>query len=201
MDTRSKIRQQLEAQARQQSKQQSQPNVEVNNSTVQKGVSSKANLKSEIKDKESIQNDDKFNVMEAKPRFSKGRTALNERQQDVVNAIMKSDGLYEPSTEALANTSIMLKQVYGLSMSNYKGGKELVYKKSSISVYAGRPISIPVRVSIPGTFIEFTIDKKASEFDFGILAVPDKGYAVNVKVNLLFLLLEPNKILYICRLD
>jgi hypothetical protein len=191
MDTKSKNRLQLEAQARQRSKQQSLRNgtlhSEVNNETVGKGVSSKATTttRSEVIE-ERTQKDDKPNRLQAEPRLQ-GRTVLNEKQKVVADAIMKSDGSYKPSVEALVDTSMLLKQVCGPSISNYKGSKELLHKKSNVSVYVGRTESIPVRVSTPGTFVEFSINKKASEFDFGILAVPDNGYAVDVKVNMLLL--------------
>jgi hypothetical protein len=191
MDTKSKNRLQLEAQARQRSKQQSLRNgtlhSEVNNETVGKGVSSKATTttRSEVIE-ERTQKDDKPNRLQAEPRLQ-GRTVLNEKQKVVADAIMKSDGSYKPSVEALVDTSMLLKQVCGPSISNYKGSKELLHKKSNVSVYVGRAESIPVRVSTPGTFVEFSINKKASEFDFGILAVPDNGYAVDVKVNMLLL--------------
>merc|ERR1712238_356509 len=186
IDTKSQNRQQLEAQARQRSKQQSPRNgrnrSEVKDDTVRKGVSSKAAIRSGLIEEEHIQKDVKQNQLQAESRFLKGRTALNEQQKAVADAIMKLDSSYKPSADALANTSMMLKQVYGSSISNYKGSKELLHKKSNVSVYAGRPLSIPVRVPTHPTYVEFLISKNTGEFfDFGILAVPDKGYAVDVK--------------------
>jgi hypothetical protein len=110
------------------------------------------------------------------------QTGETKQQKEVANAIMKSDGSYQPSANALADTSRMLKEVCGFSLSDYKGSKEFLHKKSNVSVYVGRALSIPVRVSTPGSFIEFSITKKASEFDLAILAVPDRGYAVDIKV-------------------
>jgi len=186
IDTKSQNRQQLEAQARQRSKQQSPRNgrnrSEVKDDTVRKGVSSKAAIRSGMTEEEHFQKDVKQNQLQAESRFLKGRTALNEQQKAVADAIMKLDSSYKPSADALANTSMMLTQVYGSSISNYKGSKELLHKKSNVSVYAGRPLSIPVRVPTHPTYVEFLISKNTGEFfDFGILAVPDKGYAVDVK--------------------
>merc|ERR1712238_402701 len=178
---RLRTRQQFEAQARQRSKQQSPRNgrnrSEVKDDTVRKGVSSKAAIRSGLIEEEHIQKDVKQNQLQAESRFLKGRTALNEQQKAVADAIMKLDSSYKPSADALANTSMMLTQVYGSSISNYKGSKELLHKKSNVSVYAGRPLSIPVRVPTHPTYVEFLISKNTGEFfDFGILAVPDKGY-------------------------
>jgi len=185
IDTKSQNRQQLEAQARQRSKQQSPRNgrnrSEVKDDTVRKGVSSKAAIRSGMIEEEHIQKDVKQNQLQAESRFLKGRTALNEQQKIMADAIMKLNSSYKPSADALANTSMMLKQVYGSSISNYKGSKELLHKKSNVSVYAGRPLSIPVRVPTHPTYVEFSISKKTGDFFFGVLAVPDKGYAVDVK--------------------
>ena len=191
MDPKSKNRLELEAQARQRSKQQSLRNgtlrSEVNSDTVGKGVSSKATTTTRsVVIEEHTQRDDKPNRLQTEPQLQ-GRIVLNEQQKVVADAVMKIDGSYKPCVEALVDTSMMLKQVCGTSITNYKGSKELLHKKSNVSVYVGRTESIPVRVSTPGTFVEFSINKKASEFDFGILAVPDNGYAVDVKVNMLLL--------------
>jgi len=80
-------------------------------------------------EEEHIQKDVKQNQLQAESRFLKGRTALNEQQKAVTDAIMKHDGSYKPSAEALANTPMMLNQVYGSSISNYKGSKEFLHKK------------------------------------------------------------------------
>jgi len=109
------------------------------------------------------------------------QTGLTRQQKEVAEAIMKTDGSYKPSPETLANTPRMLKEVFGFPLSDYKGSKEFLQKKSNVSVYVGRALSVPVRVTTPGTFVEFSIRKKASEFDLGLLVVPDKGYPIDVK--------------------
>ena len=158
---------QIEAQARQRSKQQSQRNERI--------YTDKKDLKSAVK--QSLPKES-----EIQPPLSP-ETNSNEQQEEVANAIIKSDGSYQPSVDALTNTSRLLKDVCGFSLSDYKGRKESLYKKSNVSVYVGRTLSIPVRVSTPGSFVEFSIKRIGSEFDFAILAVPDKGYAVDIKVS------------------
>ena len=206
MDTRIK-KKQLESQARKRSKQQYQQNgrigTETNNNATRKRVTLQPTPKVKEEEKEIIQQhqrnervDTEINNSATKEDLSLkyvGQTVLNEQDQVVANAIMKADGSsYKPTTEAMGNTSIMLRQVFGTGLSNYKGKKEFLHKKNKVRVHAGRPLHIPIRVSIPGSVIELSIEKISSDFHFGILAVPDKGMPVNVKVrNLyLFLLLE-----------
>jgi hypothetical protein len=166
-------RKQLEAQARQRSKQQSrrtervQPDQRDSRKTLKNITPEPATSAAVVEESEK------------QLPLAPGRT---KQQSEVVNAILKSDGSYQPSAKALADTSRMLKEVCGISLSDYKGSKEFLTKKSNVSVYVGRPLSIPVRVTTPGSLVEFSIVKKASEFDLSILAVPDKGYAIDIKV-------------------
>lgn len=195
MDTRIK-KKQLESQARKRSKQQYQQNgrigTETNNNATRKRVTLQPTPKVKEEEKEIIQRhqrnervDTEINNSATKEDLSLkyvGQTVLNEQDQVVANAIMKADGSsYKPTTEAMGNTSIMLRQVFGTGLSNYKGKKEFLHKKNKVRVHAGRPLHIPIRVSIPGSVIELSIEKISSEFHFGILAVPDKGMPVNVK--------------------
>eukprot|EP00536_Pseudo-nitzschia_multiseries_P002938 jgi/Psemu1/252171/estExt_Genewise1Plus.C_420001 len=160
-------RKQLEAQARQRSKQQSIRNERVNS-------------------------DQNFNTerRQTVPKVSKNTVVVGDpvrkqteaqQQKEIAEAILRTDGNYKPSSAALANTSRMLKEICGFNLSDYKGGKEFIHKKSNVSVYVGRALSVPIRVTTPGSFVEFSIRKKGSDFDFGLLVVPDKGNPIDVK--------------------
>merc|ERR1711935_522613 len=86
---------------------------------------------------------------------------VTKQEMEVANAIIRSGGSYQPSPESFLDTSRMLDEVRGFSLFDYKGKKEFVHKKSNVSVYVGRSLSIPVRVTIPGSFVEFSILKKS----------------------------------------
>mmetsp|Transcript_8744 Transcript_8744/g.20871 ORF Transcript_8744/g.20871 Transcript_8744/m.20871 type:complete len:408 (+) Transcript_8744:986-2209(+) len=176
---------QLEAQARLRSKQQFIRNErlysEKNDIASSKGVAFDAAAVRANTIDEPVRRDQMAqHALDSESRFPQ-QVGMTKQQKEVASAVMKSDGSYEPSEQALAKTSMMLKEVCGLSLSEYKGSKEFLYRKSNVSVYVGRALSIPVRITTPGSFVEFSINKKGSEFDFAILAVPDKGYPVDLK--------------------
>ncbi len=181
--TMSDKRKKLEAQARQRSKQQYRRSDKMQ--TEQKGSVNQKRIVPDSATRASV-------IVEKKepetlvPVVSERQSSQTKQQQDIADVIMKSDGSYQPSPKALADTARMLKEVRGFSLSDYSGSKEFIHKKSNVSVYVGRTLSIPVRVSTPGSFIEFSIAKKASDFDMTILAVPDKGYAFDIKVRQFF---------------
>ncbi|VEU40826.1 unnamed protein product [Pseudo-nitzschia multistriata] len=177
-------RKQLEAQARQRSKQQSIRNERLKvdqkvNSSSQRIIPEASNRVVVVEDR--VRKDPEQQTYLQPESRLKEQKGLAKRQKEVADAIMKTDGSYKPSTESFANTSRMLKEVCGFPLSDYKGSKQFVHKKTNMGVYVGRTLSVPVRVSTPGTFVEFSINKKASEFDFGVKVVPDKGYAIDIK--------------------
>lgn len=177
-------RKHLEAQARQRSKQQSRINEKLHSEQTEKMNNNHITPDPAMRTaslEERTRIDPETQVPLTPETHSHEQTGETKQQNEVANAIMKSDGSYQPSAKALTDTSRMLKEVCGFSLSDYKGSKEFLHKKSNVSVYVGRALSIPVRVSTPGSFIEFSITKKSSEFDLAILAVPDKGYAVDIK--------------------
>jgi len=174
-------RQQLQAQARQRSKQQSlrtdQKSTDQKNNFVRKRVLFEGDTRDGVVEDSEKKMKENQPLLQAKQEG----TGLSRHHETVSDAIIISLGLYKPSADALANTSKMLEQVCGPSLSNYKGKKEFFFAKRNVRLYTGRPLSIPVKVSTPGTLVEFSIDKKASEFDFGISVVPDQGYAEDIK--------------------
>ena len=177
-------RKQLEIQARQRAKQQFRQNDKFN---VQKKETTNGqriepdSVKKSPPKVEDTESQDNLSLA-----YPTQQTGESKQQQDIAEAVMRTDGSYRPSAKALSDTARMMKEVEGFSLSDYNGSKEFINKKSNVSVYVGRTLSVPVRVSTPGSFIEFSITRKASDFDMTILAVPDKGYAFDIKVNILF---------------
>ena len=177
-------RKQLEIQARQRAKQQFRRNDKFN---VQKKETTNGqriepdSVKKAPSKVEDTESQDNLSLA-----YPTRQTGESKQQQDIAEAVMRTDGSYRPSAKALSDTARMMKEVEGFSLSDYNGSKEFINKKSNVSVYVGRTLSVPVRVSTPGSFIEFSITRKASDFDMTILAVPDKGYAFDIKVSILF---------------
>jgi hypothetical protein len=93
------------------------------------------------------------------------------------------DNTYVPSKEALDNTMRLLQEVTGPQLDNNYVGKEGYFSGRNVQIYSGRTESVPVRVSVPGTIVEFTIDKKAYDFGFEIVAFLDNGGSATLKPN------------------
>jgi hypothetical protein len=106
---------------------------------------------------------------------------LLEQQKAIAAAVTKADDSYRPSEEAWSNTPVMMEEVCGPSVVDYFA-KETVDSGRNVVVYAGRSHSVPIRVSTPGSFVEFTIERKSYDFGFGILAILDQGPVFDVKV-------------------
>lgn len=103
----------------------------------------------------------------------------DETFRAVIEAIQKADELFVPTEEALSSPKLLLDQVTGSSLKDYTG-KEGVFSGRNIAVSAGSSLSVPVRVSTPGTFVEFVIKNKGYEFGFGITAFLDDNNAIVV---------------------
>ena len=74
----------------------------------------------------------------------------------------------------------LLKQIDGPSLKDYQG-KESVYVGRSVPVAAGGALEIPIQVASPGSVVEYAVENKAYDFDFGIVAERDEGITI-VKV-------------------
>jgi len=60
-------------------------------------------------------------------------------------------------------------------------GKEATYTGRSTKIYGGSTLDAPIRVSAPGSIVEYTIEKKSYDFGLGITAKLDQGGATVVK--------------------
>ena len=89
-----------------------------------------------------------------------------EQKRILAETVAKADDEYRPSSDSLMNnTSLLLKEIQGPALTH---SRPQSFSDSHAVVYAARSLDIPVRVDLPGTMIEFSIEKKASEFKFGI---------------------------------
>jgi hypothetical protein len=106
---------------------------------------------------------------------------VDDEAMKLADTITKSDKLYIPSKKVLASTPFLMKEVAGASLENYSG-KEGLFSERDVGVHAGNTLKVPVRVSIPGSIVEFSIEKRSYDFSFGINAFLDEGQAVKIKV-------------------
>jgi hypothetical protein len=126
---------------------------------------------------------------------------LDPEAKIIAETIAKSDEMYIPSENALSNTEILLKEVRGPLLTEYDS-KENFFTGRNVGVYSDSSVSVPVRLSIPGTFVEYTIEKKGYDFYFGINAfLDDTKIQIKVCIRLiLFLLLTPLPNLLVTRI-
>lgn len=74
----------------------------------------------------------------------------------------------------------VLEQVDGPSLYEYEG-KEATYTGRSCKVYGQSSLDVPIRISAPGSIVEYTIEKKSYDFGLGISAKLDQGGVTTVK--------------------
>ncbi|KAG7343477.1 hypothetical protein IV203_021422 [Nitzschia inconspicua] len=140
--------------------------------------------------------EEKARIMEERARLeeeSKRRAEQLKIQQEqakkqeafnaIANTLAQADDSFVPSTQALENTMLMLQEVTGPVLDAKSFGKEGYFTGRNVQIYSGRTESVPIRVSVPGTFVEFTIDKKAYDFGLEIVAFLDNGQSVTIKPN------------------
>jgi len=111
---------------------------------------------------------------------SPGHELVDDEAKKLADAITKSDELYIPPKKVLASTSLLMKKLEGVSLENYSG-KEGLFSERNIGVHAGNTLKVPVRVSVPGSIVEFSIVKKSYDFSFGINAFLDEGRVEKIK--------------------
>jgi len=120
---------------------------------------------------------------EARARTEAEKNMSEAKKFEAVNkAIAASDGSYVPPKRVLDSKSIspLLEQVDGPSLLNYES-KEATYTGRSTKVYGGSTLDVPIRVSAPGSVVEYTIEKKSYDFGLGIVAKLDQGGTTVVK--------------------
>jgi hypothetical protein len=121
---------------------------------------------------------------EARARIEAEKNMSEAKKFEAVNkAISASDDNYVPPQTVLDSKSLnpLLEQVDGPSLVKYDG-KEATYSGRSTKVYGGSTLDIPIRVSAPGSIVEYTIEKKSYDFGLGIIAKLDQGGTTIVKV-------------------
>merc|ERR1712238_52733 len=92
----------------------------------------------------------------------------------------ESDLSYQPSDKVLASISLLMNEIAGPSLYKYDA-KEVYFTGRDVGINAETTLSIPIRVSNPGTIVEFSIERKSYDFGFGITAILDDGQVVKVK--------------------
>lgn len=124
-------------------------------------------------------------------------TANIAQNSELTRVILNADANYVPSKQALMadSSAPLLREVDGdLSyFANYGSDsvseaaadapmvengdtpKETLYKASNINVHGDSVVSIPIRVSKAGSFVEYTIEKKSHDFLFGIVSRVGQG--------------------------
>jgi hypothetical protein len=122
---------------------------------------------------------------EARARIEAEKNMSEAKKYEAVNkAIAVSDDNYVPPKTVLDSTSLspLLEQVDGPSLLKYDG-KEATYSGRGTKVYGGSTLDIPIRVSAPGSIVEYIIEKKSYDFGLGIVAKLDQGGTTVVKVS------------------
>ena len=80
-----------------------------------------------------------------------------EQQRILEETVAKADDAYRPSNTTLNNTSLLVREIKGPALSQARPSK---FSNANAIVYAARSMDIPIRVELPGTMIEFSIEKK-----------------------------------------
>jgi hypothetical protein len=89
---------------------------------------------------------------------------------------------YQPPDTVLDSLALepILEQVDGPSMYEYEG-REATYTGRSCKVYGQSSLDVPIRISAPGSIVEYTIEQKSYDFGLGITAKLDQGGVTTVK--------------------
>ena len=110
-----------------------------------------------------------------------GHNLVDANLRKEAETVTESDDVFIPSKKALASTPLLMKEVSGVSLENYIG-REGVFSERDVKVHAGNTLKVPVRITTPGSIVEFSIEKKSYDFSFGINAFLDGGQVAKIKV-------------------
>jgi hypothetical protein len=104
-------------------------------------------------------------------------------QEKILTAILAADDNYVPSDFAAeaAIPGALLQEVEGVPLIDYTG-EETVYNGSTVNVYGESSLSIPVKVTVPGSIVSYTIERRSSDFWFGVLSQDGSDQVETVKV-------------------
>merc|ERR1712238_357044 len=124
-------------------------------------------------------------VKEQQPQHNKeASVSTDQNNLDKANEeaerTTESDLSYQPSDKVLASTPLLMNEIAGPSLYKYDA-KEGYFTGRDVGIHAETTLSIPIRVSNPGTIVEFSIERKSYDFGFGITAILDDGQVVKVK--------------------
>eukprot|EP00539_Tryblionella_compressa_P019785 CAMPEP_0178871246 /NCGR_PEP_ID=MMETSP0747-20121128/7504_1 /TAXON_ID=913974 /ORGANISM="Nitzschia punctata, Strain CCMP561" /LENGTH=216 /DNA_ID=CAMNT_0020538413 /DNA_START=13 /DNA_END=660 /DNA_ORIENTATION=+ len=110
------------------------------------------------------------------------RMSAENRNQALNKAIADSDDNYVPPETVLDSLSpeAFLEQVDGPSMYRYEA-KEATYTGRSVKVYGESSLDVPIRITAPGSVVEYTVEKRSYDFGLGITAKLDQGGITVVK--------------------
>lgn len=111
-------------------------------------------------------------------------SSLEELEAAAVDkAKAASDAAFRPSASILnaQSAAVLLQQVDGPSLTTYKS-TESIYVGRSVPVAAGGKLNVPINVSTPGSVVEYAVELKAYDIEFGITAEREEGVTI-VKVS------------------
>jgi hypothetical protein len=112
-------------------------------------------------------------------------TTTTTTREKILNAILAADDNYVPSDFAMQASmpGALLQEVEGASLVNYDCA-EAVYAGTSVHVQGGSSLSVPVKVTVPGSVVSYTIERKSSSSDcfFGISSQIGLDQVETVKV-------------------
>ena len=97
----------------------------------------------------------------------------------VAEANATADAAFQPSPSVLnASTAApLLDQVDGPTLKGYEG-KDSVYVGRSVPVSAGGSLTVPIQVTTPGSVVEYAVENKQYDIEFGITAERDEGVTI-----------------------
>jgi hypothetical protein len=108
---------------------------------------------------------------------------LEEMEAKAVDkAKASADAAFRPPPSVLnaQSAQVLLQQVDGPSLKTYQS-TESVYVGRSVPVAAGGKLNVPINVSTPGSVVEYAVELKGYDINFGITAEREEGITV-VKV-------------------
>jgi hypothetical protein len=105
---------------------------------------------------------------------------LEEMEAKAVDkAKASADAAFRPPPSVLnaQSAQVLLQQVDGPSLKTYQG-TESVYVGRSVPVAAGGKLNVPINVSTPGSVVEYAVELKSLDINFGITAEREEGITV-----------------------
>jgi hypothetical protein len=102
--------------------------------------------------------------------------------QAVDKAKVTADAAFRPSPSILnaQSAAVLLQQVDGPSLATYDA-KESIYVGRSLPVPAGGHLQVPIQVTTPGSIVQYSVELKSHDIEFGIIAEREEGVTI-VKV-------------------